>query len=136
MESNRLRTALHPETLMPRLAEKVRNANLDWQLSTEWTKVLKGSLRELLESEGTNMTEALYSFPDSNRHEFLLDLVIWDRQDGEGASLALESEWSQNIEEVATDFRKLLVIKAPLKLMIFRLFACNPKPRKVTQKAV
>jgi hypothetical protein len=128
-----MKTTIHPATLIPQLAEKMRNANLDWQHSAEWTKLLKDSLRQLLESEGTNTTQALYSSNALDRHEFLLDLVIWDREDGEGVSLALESEWEQNIEEVATDFRKLLVVKAPLKIMIF---ACNPKPRKFSQKAV
>ena len=128
-----MKTVLDPKTLIPRLADKMREANLDWQHSTEWTRVLKESLRQLLESEGTNTTEALYSSHELDRHEFLLDLVIWDRQDGVGVSLAVESEWLQSIEEVATDFRKLLVVKAPLKLMIF---ACNSKPLKFSQKAV
>jgi hypothetical protein len=128
-----METPLHPTTLVPQLAAKMRAANLNWEHSTEWTKVLKNSLRQLLESEGTNVIEALFSSRELDRHEFLLDLVIWDRQDGEGVSLAVESEWSQNIEEVAADFWKLLVVKAPIKLMIF---ACNSKPTRFSQEAV
>jgi hypothetical protein len=63
----------------------------------------------------------------------LLDLVVWDRSNGEGLTLAVESEWSQNVDDVADDFWKLLVVKAPVKLMIF---ACNKMPRMFSQDAV
>jgi hypothetical protein len=128
-----MQSTLHPATLILQLAAKMRDANLNWEQSTEWTAVLKNSLRQLLESEGTNVVEALFSSRELDRHEFLLDLVMWDRRDGEGLSLAVESEWSQNIEEVAADFWKLLVVKAPIKLMIF---ACNSRPRKFSQEVV
>ena len=59
--------------------------------------------------------------------EFLLDLVWWDKDLTEGASLVCECEWfydrfsneQRYAENVGTDFGKLLVFKAPLKLMIF-----------------
>jgi len=59
--------------------------------------------------------------------EFLLDLVWWDEGGTEGASLGCECEWQftprtgneSYVRAVGDDFGKLLVFKAPLKLMIF-----------------
>jgi hypothetical protein len=124
---------IHPADLVGQLAARMRAASLDWEKSKIWTETLKDSLRNLLETEGTNVTEVLYSCRDSDRHEFLLDVVVWDRSDGEGLRLAVESEWSQNLDEVTEDFWKLLVVKAPVKLMIF---ACNNRPRKFSQEKV
>jgi hypothetical protein len=126
-------TLLDPAKLVHQLASKMRAANLAWTQSKAWTMTLKESLRILLENQGSNISEVLYSCRESNKHEFLLDVVVWDRSGGEGVALAVESEWSQSVEEVAEDFWKLLVVKAPVKLMIF---ACNKRPRKFSQDAV
>src|SRR6185437_15640258 len=124
---------IEPAELVQQLAASIRAANLERGDARAWTLALKESLRSLLESIGTNTTEVLYSYRDIGKHEFLLDLAVWDRSNGEGLLLAVESEWAQNVEAVAEDFWKLLVVKAPVKLMIF---ACNRKPRKFTQDEV
>jgi hypothetical protein len=124
---------LAPAQLITELAAEMRIANLDKETSTKWTSVLKECLRSLLETEGTNVTEVLYSHRASEKHEFLLDIVVWDRSDGEGVTLAVESEWIQNVEAVAEDFWKLLVMKAPLKLMIF---ASPEKSVRFSQEAI
>jgi len=124
---------IEPTELVQQLAARIQTANLDWENSKAWTKALKESLRDLLETKGTNITEVLYSDGDRGKHEFLLDLVVWDRSSGEGVILAVESEWSQSINDVLDDFWKLLVVKAPIKLMIF---ACNKKPRTFSQDAI
>ena len=104
------RSSIHPTELVHQLAAGMQAANLAWENSTAWTDTLKACLRSLLETEGTNVTEVLYSHRDTGKHEFLLDLVVWDRSNGEGVTLAVESEWTQHVEAVAEDFWKLLVI--------------------------
>ena len=54
-------------------------------------------------------------------HEFLVDMVWWkdDAQERhEGIVLAVESEKDPKLGERVKDFRKLLAVKSPLKLMI------------------
>lgn len=127
------RRPIHPAELVHQLAARMQAANLDRERSTAWTDTLKACLRSLLETQGTNVTEVLYSHRDSSKHEFMLDLVVWDRANGEGVTLAVESEWSQHVDAIAEDFWKLVVVKAPVKLMIF---ACNKRPTKFSQEAV
>lgn len=125
---------IDPAELVRQLAAKMRAASIESESSSAaWTVALKDSIRSLLETQGTNITEVLYSDGENGKHEFLLDVVVWDRADGEGVVLAVESEWSQTIRDVVNDFWKLLVVKAPIKLMIF---ACNRNPWRFTQDAV
>lgn len=124
---------IDPADLVHQLATRMEAANLDWDDSSAWTRALKDCLRSFLETEGSNVSEVLYSSRERDKHEFMLDVVVWDRSDREGVALAVESEWSQNVKEVAEDFWKLLVVKAPVKLMIF---ACTNRPRKFSQEAV
>jgi hypothetical protein len=132
--SMRIDYAANPEQLIHDIATKMRGANLKWDgPNTDWTRQLKLSLRELLQSKEGNETEVLYSRTDENIHEFLLDVVVWDRSSGEGVILAVESEWTQGIEAIVEDFWKLMVIKSPLKLMVFGL---NDKAWTHSQKAV
>ncbi len=75
--------------------------------------------------------DVIYSDTDADKHEFLLDVVAWDRdEDGESLSLAVECEWLQTVKEIENDFWKLLVVKAPVKLMIF---ACPKRGSKFNQ---
>jgi len=67
-------------------------------------------------------------FPDKRKHrknptrEWLLDLVWWnDRPGMKGVELAVESEWNTAPNEVLYDFEKLMGMKAPLKLMVYRV---------------
>jgi hypothetical protein len=45
--------------------------------------------------------------------------VVWKLPNDSGLAMICESEWSQNSSGVVYDFRKLLVGKAPLKLLIY-----------------
>jgi hypothetical protein len=49
--------------------------------------------------------------------EFLLDFVAW--REKASIQLAVESEWEEPAWEIRRDFRKLLPIKAPYKVMIY-----------------
>jgi hypothetical protein len=90
---------------------------------TAWTLAVKATLEEIGSKKGY---ESLYSNREKGNHEFLLDLVWWDRRDGfDAAALACECELGNKRDElhnplrVEEDFDKLLSFKAPLKLMIF-----------------
>ncbi len=92
-----------------------------------WTDAVKSSLKRIGGQQSAS-TKCYYTKAEPDMQEFLLDVVWWDKKEGiEGASLACECEWQYvrftNSEayarEVGADFGKLLVFKAPLKLMIF-----------------
>jgi hypothetical protein len=87
----------------------------------------------MFEAEATDGTEVLCTHVGRKRHEFLLDAVVWNRKDGEGVILAVESEWTQHVTDIEEDFWKLLVVKSPIKLMIF---ATTPRATKHSQDAV
>lgn len=95
--------------------------------NTVWTAAVKDTLSEIAKALSPRY-EAIYTTKGVS--EFLVDLVWWDRQGGEGAVLALECEWyyerygnpAKYVQEVGVDFEKLLVFKAPLKIMIFSSF--------------
>ena len=55
-------------------------------------------------------------------HEWLLD-VLWyvkTKKEERGVFLGLESEWQDDVHEVASDFCKLLALKAPVKILLFQ----------------
>jgi len=62
-------------------------------------------------------------FPRPKCQEWLYDL-IWYRNTRdhhlEELIMVLESEWSRDLEEILYDFEKLLIAKAPIKVMIFQ----------------
>lgn len=125
--------SITPGELIRQLAAHMHSHDLDWEDTPSWTNALKKSLTAILQTTGSNITDVLYSDSDERKQEFLLDVVAWDRSEGEGITLAVESEWSQSLADVEYDFWKLLVVKAPVKLM---LFACNKNPRTFSQEAV
>jgi hypothetical protein len=72
------------------------------------------------------------TFPDNDkrlskaRGQTLFDLIWWDDRPGrKGVALAVESEWNANQGDILHDFEKLLFIKSPLKLMIYRVRGKN-----------
>jgi hypothetical protein len=88
-----------------------------------WTKAVKLVMRKLCEEHlGKEGWEFCGSLVEEDRtwHEWLLD-VAWYRKtpDEEGILLALESEWAPSLEEIGSDFCKLLATKAPLKIFLF-----------------
>ncbi len=59
--------------------------------------------------------------PDECNRQWLYDLIWFKNNEYNHLvelSLVLESEWSKNIYEIKYDFEKLLVAKAPIKVMI------------------
>jgi hypothetical protein len=67
-------------------------------------------------------------FPDNRRNlrkrrpEWLVDLLWWDDSPKHtGVALAVESEWNAPVDDIVADFEKLLIIKSPLKLMVYRV---------------
>lgn len=67
-------------------------------------------------------------FPEANTQEWLCDLV-WFRNTPEGhlqeVALVLESEWNWLPDAIRYDFEKLLVAKAPIKVMVFQDYNGN-----------
>jgi hypothetical protein len=70
----------------------------------------------------------LHIFPDNRRNlrkrrpEWLVDLVWWEESlNHTGVALAVESEWNAPVDDIVADFEKLLIIKSPLKLMVYRV---------------
>lgn len=86
------------------------------------TKAIKVILRRKAAKLG------LYCFPNSDKrfkkklNQWLVDLIWWnDRAGQRGVELAVESEWNIHAGDVVDDFEKLLAVKSPLKLMIYRV---------------
>ncbi|PYP91221.1 MAG: hypothetical protein DMG65_08610 [Candidatus Angelobacter sp. Gp1-AA117] len=91
-----------------------------------YTMAVKEALAEVAEALDLRM---FCTDSDRKTKEFLLDFVLWSDKPGEQKSvLAVESEWGKpgdknvknRADQVVEDFEKLLVFKAPLKLMLFQ----------------
>ena len=88
------------------------------------------AVKTVLRREGKKLK--FHIFPDNDkrrkkpRGQWLFDLIWWDDRKGrKGVELAVESEWNANKNEILHDFEKLLSIKSPLKLMIYRVRGNN-----------
>jgi len=66
--------------------------------------------------------------PNETERQWLYDL-IWFRNDPNGqireVALVLESEWSRDACHIHEDFQKLLIAKAPIKVMVFQDHGSN-----------
>jgi hypothetical protein len=94
--------------------------------NTEWTGVVKTTFATLASKYHC---QPLYASKEPKRSEFMLDFVWWNESE-ERAILGLESEWGNPwdykspknhgnvIEAIVEDFWKLLVFKAPLKVLV------------------
>lgn len=86
-----------------------------------WTTAIKHGIGNIGLSAG--FLAGASGFPTANDHEWLYDL-IWFRNSRENyleeLILALESEWEVDPDEIYYDFEKLLVARAPIKVMIFQ----------------
>jgi hypothetical protein len=89
----------------------------------DWTPQVKRTMHDLCvkylggcekEFSGSHQCE------HGHKHsEWLLD-AIWYRQgDSEGIVLGLESEFDDNLNEILSDFAKILTTKAPIKILLF-----------------
>lgn len=88
------------------------------------------AVKTVLRREGKKF--GFHTFPDNDkrlqkgRSQWLFDLIWWDDRPGrKGVALAVESEWNAGKNHILHDFEKLLCIKSPLKLMIYRVRGKN-----------
>jgi hypothetical protein len=82
----------------------------------DWTEAAKQVLCGL--AKKCRLTPYASIHLGSEKHEeWLLD-IVWHSVSG-GTKLAVESEWGK-LEHVQDDFEKLMSIKSPLKLMLFK----------------
>jgi hypothetical protein len=92
-----------------------------------WTGAIQRALHtSLLEKKFGNGSEVLPPIdpekPSSRKNEFLVDFVLWRRDfegSQEGAWIACESEWDQDVKGIEKDFDKLLSFRAPYKVMVY-----------------
>jgi len=101
------------KTLARELAFEIPPVFEGYDATTRWTTAIKDVLRKL-------MPQTWRMIPlrnDSSAGEFLVDACWW--VNSMGAALVAEFEWHHSWEEIVKDFEKLLVIKSPIKLMIF-----------------
>jgi hypothetical protein len=107
---------IEPEDLVRKLTAAIDAAQIDWEKNKLWTKKIKSTLQSILQCE---VTEVIFTDAEKQISEFMLDLVAWNRENGEGIVLAAECEWNTKPQEIVKDFEKLLVMKSSTKLMIF-----------------
>ncbi len=120
-------TAVDPIVLTKDLVKAIYAIpGVEGHSNTAWTVHVREILKELAPSN------CVCHFTDksSNVEEFLVD-VMWKSENGrESMALAAESEWGNpwvrgkylaqhQALEIGKDFAKLLVLKTPIKLMIF-----------------
>ena len=105
-----------PQVLVNAIFTEIEKAKLDYEKSTAWTVAVKRAIHNLIQCE---VTDVIFTRPEENVSEFMLDIVAWNREDGEGIVLAVECEWLLAPSEIVKDFEKLLVTKSATKLMIF-----------------
>lgn len=105
---------IDPKVLATEIIGAVRQPDLS-DRSPAWTKALKEVLCRLGQDKGFDVHTALRR-PEKQHYEWLFDLVWYNRATG-SVSLAVESEWGDE-GDVLDDFSKLLVMKAPLKVMV------------------
>jgi hypothetical protein len=128
------------QTLIP-MAKKLRRLALRKGISEEdirmralRTKAVKIVLRRKGKKLG------LQTFPDNDkrlgkpRGEWLFDLVWWDdRPNRKRIVMAMESEWTTDVNGIVHDFEKLLSVKSPLKLMIYKV---RPKTARAVREKI
>jgi hypothetical protein len=100
------------EELVLRVCPKVTSSSGDGM----WTQAVKEVLADLGRNRGFLSQPG--KLADEETSQFLLDFIWWKNREDNDIVLAVESEWG-NDRKVCEDFGKLLVIKAPLKLLVF-----------------
>jgi len=104
---------IDPKTIATEIINAVRREK---DSSPGWTRAVKEALWRCGEERGLSVYTGL-RLPEKQSYEWLLD-VVWYNRITCSVSLAVESEWG-NEGDVLDDFSKLLVVKAPLKVMIY-----------------
>jgi hypothetical protein len=145
-------------SLMPRVKKKAEELQTLEEYArseqTAWTDALKFILKEDGDALGCAShcrfsprwfaaarrlaCTPISSKGDDSSSEFLLDFVWWKKfGTSEGALLACESEFgnewarSKDVEAIGSDFWKLLVFKAPVKMMVFDVISGGGRERKI-----
>jgi hypothetical protein len=88
---------------------------------TEWTTHIKCGVGQIGLDAGLLATASGYPTPADQ--EWLFDLIWFENSEQKHLKrlvLALESEWNRHPDEICYDFEKLLVARAPLKVMVFQ----------------
>jgi len=85
----------------------------------DWTRAVKKSVGGLGISHGWSVCTASLGSPFER--EWLYDQTWYFSPSGQlqEIGLLMECEWSSNLTEIQYDFEKLLVGRAPIKVMIF-----------------
>jgi hypothetical protein len=116
----------HLKSLNPSYKGDPRKANRGWK------EVIFGRLEGLVEECGGR---AVSTKSEKQEREFILDFVGLEEKNGAAFSraiLSVECEWWKGREELLRNFRKLLVFKAPLKMLIYScLDGCSGEERAV-----
>ena len=131
-------------SLMPRVKKKAEELQTLPKYArseqTAWTDALKLVLKEDGDAQEGCESHCRFKGDDSSS-EFLLDFVWWKRfGTSEGALLACESEFgnpfdhSKDVKAIDSDFWKLLVFKAPVKMMVFDVISGGDREQKILSK--
>jgi hypothetical protein len=100
-----------------KLARYLKTRIKDTHARPEWTERNFKLLSNFARGVGA---VSHYSKSESReRREWLWDFVAY--LDGQGPLLVAESEWAPKNAEIEKDFRKLILARSPLKLMMARL---------------
>ena len=83
---------------------------------TSWTRAVKSVLFEKRKGHVEADFYGTHAHEEKKYHEWLLDAVLY--LENRGVWVAVESEFEQNEKGREYDFRKLLSIKAPLKIFV------------------
>jgi hypothetical protein len=98
---------------------KIIGSDLPWYgKATPWTK----KIFQYFSDEGKKINFKVYADSGmiAGTQEYMVDLC-WSNEDKDkyyGLELAMESEWSENEDEILYDFSKIVDIKSYLKIMI------------------
>lgn len=133
---------IRPEDLTSALLHRIDTFDLEQPQAKNkvWTPQVKSFLRDIGNDLSKRMSggvlETIYTKSDDDAREFLFDVIWWYRGDkgphAECLALAAEIEWAsfwwghpgessaEHVRDrVREDFDKLVIAKAPLKLMVF-----------------
>ena len=110
-----INSLLDSDFLIAELAAEIKQCSLDECRDPEYTKRIKDRISAFCLEKGASDVRFTEASASERRHEFMVDLCAFE---GQRMILAVESEWLPEPENTFYDFRKLLYLKAPLKVMI------------------
>jgi len=94
-----------------------------------WTSLIKAKLCAMAHRKGFLVSADWCDGADTEK--WLFDMVWTEQQSNPerflGMPLAMEVEWAPSVDAIVRDFKKLLVVKAQQKVMVFQ----QPTPENV-----